>query len=117
MLERDYPGGRIGPEPTTDNFVAVMHGDDDLVIPGNAAVVDKTKPWSQLAEFGNAFLSRFSCTMLNSPVLKGITLIDTPGVLSGNKQNARGYNFEAVVKWFAGISPGREGGRESLNSV
>ena len=26
LLERDFPGIRIGPEPTTDRFIAVMHG-------------------------------------------------------------------------------------------
>jgi EH domain-containing protein 1 len=27
LLERDFPGIRIGPEPTTDSFIAVMHGE------------------------------------------------------------------------------------------
>ena len=29
LLERDYPGLRIGPEPTTDCFNAVMYGDQE----------------------------------------------------------------------------------------
>eukprot|EP00889_Picochlorum_renovo_P007765 jgi/Picre1/34795/NNA_002261.t1 len=29
LLGRDYPGLHIGPEPTTDRFVVVMHGPDD----------------------------------------------------------------------------------------
>ena len=33
LLESDFPGIRIGPEPTTDGFIAVMHGDTDGVIP------------------------------------------------------------------------------------
>lgn len=28
LLEQSFPGQRIGPEPTTDRFVAVMHGKD-----------------------------------------------------------------------------------------
>ena len=32
LLERDYPGLRIGPEPTTDCFNAVMYGDQEQVI-------------------------------------------------------------------------------------
>jgi len=101
-LGRDYPGLRIGPEPTTDKFVAVCHGEADQVVPGNALVVDQTMPFTQLSGYGNSFLSRFEAAKLNSPCLEGITLIDTPGVLSGEKQRIkRGYEFESVVKWFA----------------
>ncbi len=31
LLERDYPGLRIGPEPTTDCFNAVMYGEQEQV--------------------------------------------------------------------------------------
>jgi GTP-binding protein EngB required for normal cell division len=102
LLGRDYPGLRIGPEPTTDKFVAVCNGTTDQVIPGNALVVDKSMPFTQLSHFGNAFLSRFEAAKLASPCLEGITLIDTPGVLAGEKQRIkRGYEFESIVKWFA----------------
>ena len=72
LARRDYPGLRIGPEPTTDKFVAVCKGDMDQaegclpsdmtlvkplhgarqVIPGNALVVDKSMPFTQLSHFG-----------------------------------------------------------------
>ncbi|CAE7460613.1 ERF1 [Symbiodinium microadriaticum] len=77
LLGRDYPGLRIGPEPTTDKFVAVCKGDMDQVIPGNALVVDKSMPFTQLSHFGNNFLTRFECAKLDSPVLNGMSLIDT----------------------------------------
>jgi len=74
----------------------------DQVIPGNALVVDKSMPFTQLSHFGNNFLTRFECAKLDSPVLNGMSLIDTPGVLSGEKQRLkRGYEFEEVIKWFA----------------
>ncbi|XP_047502301.1 EH domain-containing protein 1-like [Penaeus chinensis] len=102
LLERDFPGIRIGPEPTTDGFIAVMHGDTDGVIPGNALVVDPKRPFRPLSKFGNAFLNRFQCSQVASSVLKGLSVIDTPGILSGEKQRVdRGYEFTGVLEWFA----------------
>jgi len=102
LLEQDFPGIRIGPEPTTDRFIAVMHADSDGVIPGNALVVDPKKQFRPLSKFGNAFLNRFQCSGTNSPVLKGISIVDTPGILSGEKQRTdRGYDFIGVLEWFA----------------
>jgi len=102
LLEQDFPGIRIGPEPTTDRFIAVMHADSDGVIPGNALVVDPKKQFRPLSKFGNAFLNRFQCSNTPSQVLKGISIVDTPGILSGEKQRTdRGYDFIGVLEWFA----------------
>lgn len=86
LLEREFPGIRIGPEPTTDRFIAVMYDEKEGVIPGNALVVDPNKQFRPLSKFGNAFLNRFQCSTVASPVLKGISIVDTPGILSGEKQ-------------------------------
>ena len=56
------------------------------VIPGNALVVDPSLPFRPLAKFGNSFLNRFQCTRQRNRLLSEITLIDTPGILSGEKQ-------------------------------
>ncbi|KAF7641894.1 hypothetical protein LDENG_00269030 [Lucifuga dentata] len=77
---------RIGPEPTTDGFIAVMYGDKEGVVPGNALVVDPNKPFRKLNAFGNSFLNRFICSQMPNQVLQSISIIDTPGILSGEKQ-------------------------------
>ncbi|KAI8328155.1 P-loop containing nucleoside triphosphate hydrolase protein [Chlamydoabsidia padenii] len=102
LLDKSYPGEHIGVEPTTDRFVAVMNGDEDRVIPGNAAAVNQQLPFQGLNRFGQAFLSRFQVSQTNSPVLENMTIIDTPGILAGDKQRIeRGYDFTEVIDWFA----------------
>mmetsp|Transcript_20164 Transcript_20164/g.80480 ORF Transcript_20164/g.80480 Transcript_20164/m.80480 type:complete len:529 (-) Transcript_20164:1360-2946(-) len=102
LLGRSFPGERVGPEPTTDRFVAVMYGEDERTIPGNALTVAPNSPFRALQREGNHFLSRFEGSMCDSPLLEHLTLIDTPGVLSGEKQRvARLYDFDVVVQWFA----------------
>lgn len=59
LLEQEVPGSRVGPEPTTDCFVAVMHGETEGTVPGNALVVDPEKPFRKLNPFGNTFLNRW----------------------------------------------------------
>lgn len=58
LLEQEVPGSRVGPEPTTDCFTAIMHGDKEGIIPGNALIVDPNKPFRKLNPFGNTFLNR-----------------------------------------------------------
>ncbi|XP_072031725.1 EH domain-containing protein 1-like isoform X1 [Amphiura filiformis] len=102
LLESDFPGMRIGPEPTTDGFVVLMHADQETIVPGNALVVDPKRPFRPLSKFGNNFLTRFQCSMTNNSVVENLTIIDTPGILSGEKQRTeRGYDFVEVMQWFA----------------
>ncbi|KAK7292443.1 hypothetical protein RIF29_08224 [Crotalaria pallida] len=102
LLKCDYPGAHIGPEPTTDRFVAVMSGPDERSIPGNTVAVDASMPFSGLSTFGGSFLSKFQCSQMPHPLLDEITFVDTPGVLSGEKQRTqRSYDFTGVITWFA----------------
>lgn len=101
LLGRDFPGIRIGPEPTTDRFTAVLWGPNDKVVPGAALCSQAHRPFGGLNPFGNNFLSRMEGSELDTPILRNITLVDTPGILSGQKQRSRNYDYEAVMKWFA----------------
>ncbi|RZC50621.1 hypothetical protein C5167_019050 [Papaver somniferum] len=102
LLKSSYPGAHIGPEPTTDRFVVVMSGPDGRSIPGNTIAVQADMPFSGLTTFGTAFLSKFQCSQMPHPLLEHITFVDTPGVLSGEKQRTqRSYDFTGVTSWFA----------------
>jgi len=150
LLGEDFPGMHIGPEPTTDKFMALFHSggdkDDDKsrsdantikhagfrkknnhktddenssiktapsivtddirasgrLVKGNTLTVTPNLPFSSLSQFGSAFLNHFVGSASTSPLLKRLTFIDTPGVLSGEKQRLnRTYDFGQVAKWFA----------------
>ncbi|XP_031395851.1 EH domain-containing protein 1-like isoform X2 [Punica granatum] len=102
MLRNSYPGAQIGPEPTTDRFVVVMSGPDERSIPGNTVAVQADTPFAGLTTFGSAFLSKFQCSQMPHPLLEHVTFVDTPGILSGEKQrDQRAYDFAGVTSWFA----------------
>jgi len=102
LLEMDFPTMRVGPEPTTDTFISIMHGGQSRVTPGNAAAVDSERPFRGLQKFGMGFLNRFNVVEVPSPILEAISLIDTPGILAGEKQRLnRNYDFAKIIRWFA----------------
>ena len=103
LVGKPVPGAHTGPEPTTDRFVAVMHGSVDRTIPGHAAASETHLPFHSLQEHGSGFLSKFEIAEIDSPLLETVTIIDSPGVLSGEKQRRgnRGYNYASVTKHFA----------------
>jgi GTPase SAR1 family protein len=78
LVGKKFPGARVGPEPTTDKFYAIMHGEEDRIIPGNALAVTPGTPFNGLQKFGNNFLTRFEGSQVtDSDVLKRLTIIDT----------------------------------------
>lgn len=107
LLEgREYPGMHIAAEMSTDNFIAVMRGDTDDIIPGNALVNNLELPFHSLKfAFGESFLQRFRGSFVSSPnreedILDHVILVDTPGTLDGSGED-RNYNFSEVMGWFA----------------
>jgi|EP01049_Picozoa_sp_SAG25_P001031 EH domain-containing protein 1 len=101
LVGRDF-GQRIGPEPTTDRFTAVFHGDDGVTIPGNSLVLRPDKPYRALSRYGVGFLEKFEGASAHAPILESLTFVDTPGVLAGEKQRTgRGYDFCQISSHFA----------------
>lgn len=80
MLDKAYPGEHIGVEPTTDRFVAVMHGAEERVIPGNAAAVNQELPFRGLNRFGQAFLSRFQVKQKKKTIDTLLYLVYSVGI-------------------------------------
>ncbi|PPS18950.1 hypothetical protein GOBAR_AA01596 [Gossypium barbadense] len=77
-------------------------GTDERSVPGNTIAVHADMPFTGLNSFGTAFLSKFECSQMPHPLLEHITFVDTPGVLSGEKQRTqRAYDFTGVTAWFA----------------
>lgn len=106
LVGGDFPAMHIGPEPTTDRFMALINGDENdpkgRVVKGNSLTVMPELPFSTLSKFGSGFLSHFVGSITSAPLLEHVTLIDTPGVLSGEKQRiSRSYDFSKAARWFA----------------
>jgi predicted GTPase len=63
--------------------------------------VDVEKPFHGLNSFGNGFLTKFEGSLCDADILERITFVDTPGILSGEKQRlGRSYDFSLVTEWF-----------------
>ena len=101
LLGRDLKNLHIGPESTTDRFVVVMSGDQQKTTPGNALTSQPGTPFHSLRNYGTHFLDKLEAASLPAPILRRITLVDSPGVQAGEKQKGRGYDFLEVMKWWA----------------
>uniref|UniRef100_A0AC34GHV3 G domain-containing protein n=1 Tax=Panagrolaimus sp. ES5 TaxID=591445 RepID=A0AC34GHV3_9BILA len=102
MGGQEYPGAQIGPEPTTDCFIVVHHNDAVRTIMGTTLAADANMPFQSLNQFGSSFLTHLRGASLPVNMLKHVYLIDTPGILSGQKQTiSREYDFASVVRFMA----------------
>jgi EH domain-containing protein 1 len=105
MIGMDYPDIHISPEPSTDKFTAIVHGPSNHTINGNLLVGVQDLPFAGLQKFGYKFLDKFGAAVVPAPALLNYHFVDTPGVLSGEKQRIqRGYDYASVAKWLAARS-------------
>lgn len=104
LLDDSFPGDLVGPEPTTDRFIAVMHAQQEGIIPGHAVVVDPSKPFMSLGKFGSAFLQRFQISYKDTPVLRSLNIIDTPGESRSEHRALFRFNLEPVLLFHTSTS-------------
>ena len=115
-LINDFLGAAIqktGQAPTDDSFTIITY--DDGVAPGEPVRVteerdgkyllnDPEYPFETLRKHGQRFSSHFKLKKVNSPFLKNLAIIDTPGMLDSITERDRGYNYQEVIGDLAQIA-------------
>lgn len=90
-----------GPQPVTDKFTVVMYGEKQQQIPGRVLLADARQPFRGLSQFGDAFAECFAGVVCPHPILRSVTMVDTPGILeAAGDAHARRYNYAEVCRWF-----------------
>ncbi|KRY92359.1 EH domain-containing protein 1 [Trichinella pseudospiralis] len=102
LLNTDYPGMRIAPEPSNDIFNIIIYGNDARIIPSNIMVNNTNFPFPGLTQFSNQCLKRCVIASCPVPLLKHVTIIDTPGILENSLQSQGPTEFEQMIRYFAG---------------
>ena len=92
---------QTGPQPLTDKFTVLMHGEENQTVSGRVLVADTNQPFRGLNVFGDAFVDCFQGQLLPHDILRSVHLIDTPGVLeAAGDIHARKYDYIKVCRWF-----------------
>ncbi len=115
-LINDFLGAKIqktGQAPTDDSFTVITY--DDASQPnepiqateerdGKFLLNDPEYPFETLKKHGQRFASHFKLKKVNSPFLKNLAIIDTPGMLDSITERDRGYNYQEVIGDLAQIA-------------
>uniref|UniRef100_A0A5S6QAZ7 EH domain-containing protein n=1 Tax=Trichuris muris TaxID=70415 RepID=A0A5S6QAZ7_TRIMR len=102
LISMDYAGSSIGPEPTTESFYILMYGPENCQFPATSVTNDDTFPYQGLKFFGRSLLMKCFIVTCPSPILKHITIVDTPGILSGELQTKRRpFKYDLVMHYLA----------------
>ena len=115
-LINDFLGANIqatGQAPTDDSFTVITYdgsaaGEDEICITeerdGKYLLNDPEYPYDSLKKHGQRFTSHFRLKKVNSPFLKNLAIIDTPGMLDSITERDRGYNYQDVIGDLAQIA-------------
>ncbi len=108
-LINEFLGTQIqatGQAPTDDSFTVITYddsvGEDEPIHvteerDGKALLNDPEYPFTTLKKHGQRFASHFRLKKVNSPFLKDLAIIDTPGMLDSITERDRGYDYQEVV--------------------
>jgi hypothetical protein len=102
-----------GQAPTDDSFTVITY--DDTAPPNSSIRVteerdgkfllnDPEYPFESLKKHGQRFTAHFRLKRVNSPFLRTLAVIDTPGMLDSISERDRGYNYQEVVGSLAQIA-------------
>lgn len=102
-----------GQAPTDDSFTIITY--NETVSPDSAIRVaeirdgkhllnDPEFPFETLKKHGQRFAAHFRLKKVNSPFLKTLAIIDTPGMLDSITERDRGYSYQDVVGDLAQIA-------------
>ena len=64
---------------------------------GKFLLNDPDYPFEILKKHGQRFAAHFRLKKVNSPFLKNLALIDTPGMLDSITERDRGYDYQEVI--------------------
>ncbi|RJQ70837.1 MAG: Dynamin family protein [Desulfobacteraceae bacterium] len=115
-LINDFLGARIqatGQAPTDDSFTIITHDDNQAADgpvqvsetrDGKFLLNDSEYPFESLKKHGQRFASHFRLKKVNSPFLRNLAIIDTPGMLDSITERDRGYNYQEVIGDLAQIA-------------
>lgn len=91
---------RTGQAPTDDSFTILTlpeTNEEEKKIPGNTVVNDDRLPFSSLKKFGETLISHLQMKYVNAPILRKLSIIDTPGMLDSVTEKDRRYDYLGVV--------------------
>ena len=102
-----------GQAPTDDSFTIITYDENEPEgtpvrvtdqRDGKFLLNDPEYPFETLKRHGLRFASHFKLKKVNSPFLKNLAIIDTPGMLDSITERDRGYNYQDVIGDLAQIA-------------
>jgi len=116
-LINEFLGTKVqgtGQAPTDDSFTVITYDEEGNTDGGAIQVTDQRDgkfllndpeyPFESLKKHGQRFASHFKLKKVNSPFLKNLAIIDTPGMLDSISERDRGYNYQDVIGDLAQIA-------------